>query len=337
MTLVSVVIPNYNGALWIDETLRSVRAQTHGDLEILVVDDGSTDHSAAIVERHAAEDARVRLIRQANAGVAAARNNGWRAARSDLIAFVDSDDLWTPDKIERQLARLLAPDAPGLVYTGYAQIDGESRTIERRPCPDFEGSVLPRLALGNFIGNGSAALVRREVLEQCNGFESALHHARAQGCEDLLFYCRAAEHCQFGAVADHLVGYRTLPNNMSSDGRRMLRSWMMVIDEIGGRRPELLPNFAEGIAYFAAWTMRRSLYQRDFAMVAKIIAFLVPRRPALAARLAFKELPRALFGLVFKRVRPVLGRVRRRIRPVPVRPRPTQPVARPHFLTGPDQ
>lgn len=332
MTLVSVVIPNYNGGLWIDETLRSVRAQTHADLEILVVDDGSIDDSAAIVERHVATDPRVRLIRQANAGVAAARNNGWRQARADLIAFVDSDDLWTPDKIERQLARMQAPDAPGLVYTGYAQIDADSRTIEALPCPDHEGWVLQKLAFGNFIGNGSAPLVRRDILELCNGFESALHLARAQGCEDLLFYCRAAEHCQFGAVADHLVGYRTLPNNMSSDGRRMLRSWLMVIDEIAARHPELRPDFEWGISYFAAWTMRRSLFQRDFAMVGKIIGFLVPRRPALAARLAFVELPRALFASLYKRVRPLLGRVRRWLTSQRVAPKP--PAApRPHFLT----
>lgn len=332
MTLVSVVIPNYNGARWIDETLQSVRAQTHADLEILVVDDGSTDDSAVIVERHAAQDSRVRLIRQANGGVASARNNGWRAARSDFIAFIDSDDLWSRDKIERQLTRLTAPDTPGLVYSGYAPIDADSMTIERPPCPGFEGSVLPRLALGNFIGNGSAALVRRSVLEQCGGFEPALHHARAQGCEDLLFYCRAAEHCRFGAVVDHLVGYRTLPDNMSSDGRRMLRSWQMVIDEIGERHPELLPRFEQGLAFFAAWTTRRSLFQRDYMMVTKIIAFLAPRRPALAARITFIELPRALLGTLYKRVRPGLGRVRRWLTSQPVRAK--APVApRTHFLT----
>lgn len=327
MTLVSVVIPNYNGAATLGETLESVRAQTHAELEILVVDDGSTDGSVTLAERHAAEDARIRLIRQANAGVAAARNAGWRAAKSDLIAFVDSDDLWAPDKIARQLARILADDAPGLVYSGNARIDADSNEIERLPCADHEGSVLERLIVFNFIGNGSAVLVRRWVLEKTDGFESALYRARAQGCEDLLFYCRAAEHCRFGAVPDHLVGYRILPDNMSSDSRRMLKSWLMVVEEIGGRHLDLIPQLELGFRLFAIWTTRRSLFERKPAMLARILAFLLPRRPVLAARIILLELPRALFGGL---------RERRRRRRRAIAFATAMPHKRPAFLKGAD-
>ena len=104
--LVGVVVPAYNAAATLDETLRSVRAQTHRALEIIVVDDGSLDDTAAIARRHAAEDERVRVLCQANAGVAAARNAGWQSSRADLIAFIDADDLWAPTKIERQLQAL---------------------------------------------------------------------------------------------------------------------------------------------------------------------------------------------------------------------------------------
>lgn len=301
--LVSVVIPNYNGAQTLDETLNSVRGQSHSALEIIVVDDGSRDDSVALVARHAAVDPRVRVIQQVNAGVAAARNAGWRAAASDIVAFVDSDDLWAPDKIERQLRRMQAADNPGLVYCGYALIDRDSRVLEREPCAAHEGDVLGKLVQGNFIGNGSAALVQRWVLERTGGFEPALHHAGAQGCEDLLFYCRAAEHCGFGAVPDHLVGYRTLPDNMSSDGRRMLRSWQMVIDEIGGRHPEHLPALEQGISWFAIWTANRALFQRKPMMVARILAHLAPGRPALAARILMLEMPRAVRRSLYKRRR----------------------------------
>lgn len=292
--LISVVIPNYNGAATLDETLISVRGQSYANLEIILVDDGSRDDSVTRAQHHADVDPRVRIIRQDNAGVAAARNTGWRAAVGDIVAFVDSDDLWAVDKIERQAERMLRADEPGLVYCGYAMIDRDSRILEREPCADHEGWVLDRLVVGNFIGNGSAVMVRRWVLEKTRGFESALHHARAQGCEDLLFYCRAAEHCRFGAVPDHLVGYRTLPDNMSSDGRRMLRSWRMVIDEIGDRHPDRLEGLERGFGYFAAWTARRSLFQRQPMMVARILTYLASVRPRLAAHILFLDLPRAV-------------------------------------------
>src|SRR4051812_20898906 len=100
--LVSVVIPAYNAAATLDETLRSVRSQTHGALEIIVVNDGSADGTGTIAQRHAAVDHRVQVVTQDNAGLAASRNAGWMRARSEVIAFIDADDLWAPTKIERQ-------------------------------------------------------------------------------------------------------------------------------------------------------------------------------------------------------------------------------------------
>src|SRR5215475_4737819 len=103
---VTVVIPAYNAEATLDETLRSVRSQTHRALEILIVDDGSSDGTPEVALAHAAADPRVRLIQQSNGGVAAARNRGIEEARATLIAPVDADDLWAPTKIERQVAAL---------------------------------------------------------------------------------------------------------------------------------------------------------------------------------------------------------------------------------------
>jgi glycosyltransferase involved in cell wall biosynthesis len=173
--LVSVVIPAHNAEDTIDETLRSVRSQTHHALEIIVVDDGSRDQTASIARRHCEIDLRVRLIDQANAGVAAARNTGWQAARSHLIAFVDADDLWAPTKIEQQLAALRrADDKVGLVYCWYSVIDSEGSVAGEPYRPCWRGDVLERSFLGNFVGNGSTALVRRQALIDANGFDSRL-------------------------------------------------------------------------------------------------------------------------------------------------------------------
>src|SRR5262245_57856494 len=97
--VVSVVVPAFNAGATLDQTLRSVRAQTYTHLEVIVVDDGSKDATAEIALAHAKSDARIRLVRQANGGVASARNAGIREARAALVAPIDADDLWAPTKI----------------------------------------------------------------------------------------------------------------------------------------------------------------------------------------------------------------------------------------------
>ncbi|WP_448501132.1 glycosyltransferase family 2 protein [Sphingomonas sp.] len=319
---IAVVIPNYNGAATLAATLDSVCAQTHRALDILVVDDGSTDDSPALVERHAARDDRIHLLRQRNGGVASARNHGWRTARADLIAFIDSDDLWAPSKLARQLAALDAagPDT-GLAYCGYRAIDAQGHVIQCFAQPDHEGDVLDRLMRGNFVGNGSAVLVRRWLLERTGGFEPALHHAGAQGCEDYLFCLRAAEHSAFAAVPQPLVGYRQLGDAMSANGARMLKSWLMVVAELGKRHPGRRDALEQGLRFYALWVARRALFARRPAELAAILRVLARHRPALAAHCVGSALPRALA----RRVRPTAASLSA--------PAPDCPIGRPYLET----
>ncbi|MEI9421172.1 glycosyltransferase family 2 protein [Mesorhizobium sp. Cs1299R1N1] len=289
---VSVIIPAYNAQDTIDETLRSVRSQSYKALEIIVVDDGSRDQTVAIARRHMEIDPRVRLIEQANAGVAAARNRGWQAARSDLIAFVDADDLWAPTKIERQMAVFDRTDEKvGLVYCWYLVVDAQGTVTDDRHRPNWRGEVLERLFHGNFVGNGSAALVRRQALIDAGGFESGLREAGAQGCEDILFYCRVAEGYHFEVVEEPLVGYRYLPGNMSSDMTRMLRSWMLVVDEMLGRHPDAAPTLREGLHFYSAWLLERTLRQRQPRYVLPILSLLLRHHPVIAMRIIAFDLP----------------------------------------------
>lgn len=291
-TLVSVVIPAYNAAQWIARTLESVQAQTHENLEILVVDDGSSDNGPAIVEQFAARDPRIRLIRQPNGGVARARNTGWKQAKSDYIAFVDADDLWTRDKTERQLAILLDPEKPvGLVYSRYVMIDGQDRVIYRWDDTPHAGQVFDILLTYNFIGNGSAVLVTRAALEAADGFDPSLRDKNAQGCEDILFYCRVAEHYAFGVVDDYQIGYRQLPDNMSSNLARMLQSWLLVIDEMDARHPDKKALSHAGLARYGRWIVRRAIHQRRFAQLPRLIALIARRSPGIAAEMLFSVAP----------------------------------------------
>ncbi|QGP80133.1 glycosyltransferase [Sphingobium sp. CAP-1] len=299
--LISVVIPAYNAERWIARTLESVQAQTHSNLEILVVDDGSRDNSAAIVEQFAACDPRIRLIRQPNGGVARARNTGWRQAKSDYIAFVDADDLWTPDKTERQLALLLA-SAPevALIYSRYVMIDADDRVSYRWDGPPHDGWVFDTLLSYNFIGNGSAALVTRAALEVADGFDPALRDNNAQGCEDILFYCRVAEHYAFGMVDDYQIGYRQLPDNMSSNLPCMLRSWLMVLDEIRDRHPEKKKQIHGGIARYSRWIVRRAIHHRRFSTLPRLIAMIARQSPRIAATMLFNVAPVTLYEQFIK-------------------------------------
>ena len=111
----TVIVPCFNGAATLDATLASARAQTATELEIVYVDDGSTDASAVIAERHAAADARVRVVRQDSRGVGAARNAGLALARGRYVSFLDADDLLEPEKLARQGAVLEAEPAVGMV------------------------------------------------------------------------------------------------------------------------------------------------------------------------------------------------------------------------------
>ncbi|NEP84931.1 MAG: glycosyltransferase family 2 protein, partial [Okeania sp. SIO3B3] len=123
MPCVSVIIPAYNRADLIGETVDSVLAQTHPDIEIIVIDDGSTDNTADVLATYGSA---LRVIRQANAGQQAARNAGIRAATGDYIAFLDSDDLWLPHRIEAQLQRFEEVPEAGLVYCDAAVFDDET-------------------------------------------------------------------------------------------------------------------------------------------------------------------------------------------------------------------
>jgi glycosyltransferase involved in cell wall biosynthesis len=125
MTLVSILVPVYNAAAFIEETVLSVLAQSHGEWELLLIDDGSTDATEALLGSLSQVDPRIRIFRQANAGTQAARNLGLEHARGEWIALLDHDDIWLPQKLERQLE--VAREHPGvdLLFCNFARWDGK--------------------------------------------------------------------------------------------------------------------------------------------------------------------------------------------------------------------
>jgi len=220
---VTVVIPAYNAAAYIAETIRSVLEQTWTDLEIMVVDDGSVDDTAGVVQ--AVDDERVRYIYQENATQAVARNTGIAEAGGRLIAFLDADDQWAPDKLARQIP--LFEDAKvGCVYCLVARVDKTGGRIPDVSTPACRGDIMEKLLLKNFIAC-SSAVVRKDLLVQHN---LAFRTGR-KGAEDWDLWLRFARVVAFDYVPDMLVSYREHEAGTSHDYQLMFQSAMQTLDD----------------------------------------------------------------------------------------------------------
>ncbi len=241
---VSVIVPAFEAEATLAATLRSVLEQTYRALEVVVVDDGSSDATRSVAERIASQDNRVRVLGQANAGVAAARNRAIDAATGEFVAPIDADDLWHPRKLELQLERF-AQVGPrvGLVYNWFRAIDASNRVKVVSASPQVEGMCLHRHLAYNFIANGSTPLIRREALTGLR-YNSDLAKADSGGCEDYLLQMQVAREWEFALVPAWLTGYRKAGTTMSSNVGRMIRSHIMVLglmrDSVGHTAREVV-------------------------------------------------------------------------------------------------
>ena len=212
--LVSTVIPTYNRAADCVVAVGSALAQTHADQEILVVDDGSTDDTEAVLRARFGE--RIRYLKQANAGVSAARNLGIARARGEAVAFLDSDDTWLPDKLARQVAVLEARPAVGLVITSMLVVNPDGSVKERfsrRTTIPTDGRVLPHV-LRNPAMTPSTALIRTDVLRALGGFDPTLRTA-----EDLDLHLRIALRHEVAVIDEPLVRYLRSDLGLSGSAR----------------------------------------------------------------------------------------------------------------------
>jgi hypothetical protein len=179
----------------------------------------------------------------------------------------------------------------GLVYCGSVRINSEGVVTERWEVPRCEGDVLERLFVTNVVENGSAALVRRQALIDAKGFNSELRAAGAEGCEDYLLWCRIAETYQFAVVSEHLVGYRNLRQNMSSNRPRMLKSWMLVRDEMLARHPEHGGALKSGVRIYGHWLFLDALFANELSQLPRLLLLLLPCAPWTAMKLLLKHVP----------------------------------------------
>jgi glycosyltransferase involved in cell wall biosynthesis len=210
--LVSVVVITYNTAEYVAHAIESVLEQTWKNLELIVVDDGSTDETPQVVGRFA--DHRLKYVRQENQGPNAARNRGIRESRGEFVAFLDSDDWWLPDKICRQVSVAVANSKAGLVYSLAVSVDVSGKENARTESI-VTGRVVDQLLLGQCIaGSASSAMVRRKTIDTVGTFDASLHYA-----EDWEYWIRIAAEFDVACVPEYDV---YLLNRPGSRGKNAL-------------------------------------------------------------------------------------------------------------------
>lgn len=257
--LVSVIVCAYNAEAFISETLQSLIAQTYPHMEIVVVDDGSSDRTAAIVQSMAKP---IIYHYQKNAGISAARNTGIRLCSGDLICFFDADDLMPPDRIAVQVDFMHRYPDVGVVFSDYRNFSGhgEAEQTHFETCPQLQAQVKGQseviltnvcaiLANENF-GIAGTPMMRRILLSQVQGFDTHL-----RSCEDFHFYFRLARFSRVGVINRVGMLRRMHANNLSRNWRQMLTSgvqcYSMLRDNESDHHVKQLLNAQVAVNWFS--------------------------------------------------------------------------------------
>jgi glycosyltransferase involved in cell wall biosynthesis len=287
---VSIITPAYNAGTYLGETIQSVQAQTFRDFEMVVIDDGSTDATAEVATRFAKRDNRIRLIRQSNSGISNARNAAIACSTGPVLALLDSDDIWFPSYLERQLRILQSGPKADVVSANAFNLGGP-----------FDGLPLRRLAPGLHpislrslieVENSVCILsiFRREICDRVGVFDPTLDSS-----EDYDFWLRAA-------LAGFLIVFNSSPlglyrrrgQSVSADDGRMLASIIKVLRKTKDALPDRTMPEAEAIdrqlerfewAAVAA-AAKLALYRREFSAAADGFAKLANREASMRLRLA---------------------------------------------------
>jgi glycosyltransferase involved in cell wall biosynthesis len=249
-------MPAYNAARTIGVALESVLAQTFTDFEVIVVDDGSTDETGIIANNL---DSRVRCVQQDNAGPYVARNRGLHECRADLIALLDADDIWCPDKLRRQVDFMHRAPNVGISYTAAWRVDENLAKLSYIPARTYDDYGKALLLHSGILGGGcSAAMIRRDLIRSSGGFSSAYTQSG-----DWEYWLRLSRLTDFGPIDEPLVLYRLTAGSVSSNVERLEHSVMTILDEFyRGEVPEDYRRLRRRV-YSNHWMILAGSYFQD--------------------------------------------------------------------------
>ncbi|MBY6116328.1 glycosyltransferase family 2 protein [Mameliella alba] len=280
MPFASIVVPSFNATATLRPTLDSLMVQNYRDLEIIVVDDGSTDETAELAASYAARDKRIRIVQQANRGLAGARNSGIAAARGEVIGFCDADDLWMPGKLSAHVAHLAAAPEVGLSYSGSALIDTEGKRTGHAQTPRLRNVTAAHVFKRNPVGNGSAPVFRRAALDALAWrprFEKTrdwVFDESFRQSEDIECWTRFAltTDWRVEGVAGLLTCYRINPGGLSANTEAQLASWERMVDKLRPVAPAFFARHESAArAYQLRYLARRAVSDADGATARALI------------------------------------------------------------------
>lgn len=229
MSLISVIVPVYNGNKTIQETIQSVLNQSITDFELIIINSASTDSTLDIISQF--QDPRIKVFSYPKANVAVNRNRGLKHATAEFISFIDADDLWTKDKLADHYKALQENPKATIVYSWTDAIDENSRFLRACSRAKWKGDVYAKLLLDDFIGNGSNVTIRTEILREFRGFDESLTNA-----QDTDMWLKLAAKYDFVVVPKAQILYRILPYSMSSDLVGLEKSNLLVIEKAFARK-----------------------------------------------------------------------------------------------------
>ena len=238
MSKISIIIPAYNQARFLDRAIASALGQINADVEVVVIDDGSTDDTPAVIARHQAEP-RLKAVRQPNAGLGAARNRGLAESTGEYVCFLDADDFYSPDKCVKQAAALDGNPELGFVYCDFTTVDengvprptqGSVHNVQRT----LSGNIFPALSQSGYFPPHTV-MIRRSVLDAVGHFDLELG-----GNADYDLWLRAAAEHRALYLDEKLASYREHGDSMSKDGDHMSRSRVGTLRKISRLHPNLV-------------------------------------------------------------------------------------------------
>lgn len=256
--LVSVIIPSYNAEDTLGRAIESVLSQTYPDIDLIVVNDGSTDSTQAVATSYQ----RVRCLSQSNQGLASARNLGAAHARGKYLAFLDADDQWTPNKIQRQMQVITRDSRVTVLGTHVVRVvvDAAGNQLSRRPSPRADGRLVEvtfgELTVGNRIC-GASVLLRRADFEETGGFDAALLAAEDY---DLWLRMAAAGHRLFNLNEPLYVFYER-PGSLRSDLRKVVSAHRAILAKWDPSAKRASPLSAEEFAVVRQWWLLKEAFR----------------------------------------------------------------------------
>jgi glycosyltransferase involved in cell wall biosynthesis len=250
MPEVSVIIPSYNAGRYLADAVDSVLNQSFRDLEVLIVDDGSTDDTESVARCYGPP---VRYIRQLNAGVAAARNRGIKESRGRYVAFLDADDTWHRDKLEAQVKALRENPSHRACYTAFTTVNANLAPLNVTRSSRRAAALEDLLLRGNVIGSICSVVCERSLFETVGHFDPSLSQ-----CADWDMWVRMSAHTEFLYLDVPLVTYRQHATNMSRNAPLLERDSVQVL-----RKGFDMPHLEEGLR-----RQRRAALARNYMVLA---------------------------------------------------------------------